>query len=402
MWLDFYMFLTLASGIALAVWGWQLCSIHIPHREDTHRLRTARAILAASYFILAIPAFCELFNGGEADRKIIAVFTVAVAAYQSLLFTVTLLTFIQPLYVTCHRVRIQAGIVTVAVALFLFMALTSEECWVFFVALAVYAVQLVCYTLLFRRKYAECLRLLEEYYDEDQHARLRWTKFGFYAALSVGIAASLSVWLPPVAYNIFTVGYILFYGWFAVSAAKTDPRLKAVATVSMYDMGSAARNGLKKALMPEQRKQILSEAAEQRYVEFQGGEVKYTGGTIHERPDASNPIQQEFYDFYRTERGEYTPKGASPETTTHPTLTSNVKFMNFYPFNDIETISPRALLFITGDTAHSREFSEDAYARAAEPKELYIVPGAGHVDLYDRTGLIPFDKLEDFFRKSLK
>ena len=55
--------------------------------------------------------------------------------------------------------------------------------------------------------------------------------------------------------------------------------------------------------------------------------------------------------------------------------------------------------FITGDTAHSREFSEDAYARAAEPKELYIVPGAGHVDLYDRTGLIPFDKLEDFFRK---
>ena len=64
--------------------------------------------------------------------------------------------------------------------MFLFMALTSEECWVFFVALAVYAVQLVCYTLLFRRKYAECLRLLEEYYDEDQHARLRWTKFGFY------------------------------------------------------------------------------------------------------------------------------------------------------------------------------------------------------------------------------
>ena len=95
MWLDFYMFLTLASGIALAVWGWQLCSIHIPHREDTHRLRTARAILAASYFILAIPAFCELFNGGEADRKIIAVFTIAVAAYQSLLFTVTLLTLEQ-------------------------------------------------------------------------------------------------------------------------------------------------------------------------------------------------------------------------------------------------------------------------------------------------------------------
>lgn len=88
-------------------------------------------------------------------------------------------------------------------------------------------------------------------------------------------------------------------------------------------------------------------------------------------------------------------------TTTHPTLSSNTKFMNFYPFEDIETISPRALLFITGDTAHSREFSEDAYKRAAEPKELYIVKGAGHVDLYDRVGLIPFDKLNTFFGQYL-
>ena len=76
--------------------------------------------------------------------------------------------------------------------------------------------------------------------------------------------------------------------------------------------------------------------------------------------------------------------------------------MNFYPFNDIETISPRPLLFIVGENAHSREVSEDAFRRAAEPKELYVVPGAGHVDLYDRTGLIPFDKLEEFFANSLK
>lgn len=60
------------------------------------------------------------------------------------------------------------------------------------------------------------------------------------------------------------------------------------------------------------------------------------------------------------------------------------------------------MLFITGDQAHSREFSEDAYKRAAEPKELYIVQGAGHVDLYDRVNLIPFDKLTSFFRKNLK
>lgn len=73
----------------------------------------------------------------------------------------------------------------------------------------------------------------------------------------------------------------------------------------------------------------------------------------------------------------------------------------FYPFNDIETISPRPMLFITGASAHSREFSEDAYRLAGESKELFIVPGAGHVDLYDRVNLIPFDKLTSFFRQHL-
>jgi fermentation-respiration switch protein FrsA (DUF1100 family) len=76
--------------------------------------------------------------------------------------------------------------------------------------------------------------------------------------------------------------------------------------------------------------------------------------------------------------------------------------MNFYPFDDIETISPRPMLFITGDQAHSREFSEDAYKRAAQPKELVIVPNAGHVDLYDKTDLIPFERLETFFKENLK
>lgn len=191
-------------------------------------------------------------------------------------------------------------------------------------------------------------------------------------------------------------------GSFAVSAAKIDPRLKAVATVSMYDMGAASRNGLKHAVTPEMRKRILAEAAEQRYVEFLGGETEYTSGSVHELTAESTPVEREFFAFYRTPRGEFTPEGADPRTTTHPTLTSNVKFMNFYPFDDIETISPRPLLFITGEEAHSREFSEDAFRRAAQPKELYLVPGAGHVDLYDRTNLIPFDKLERFFRENLK
>ncbi|WP_302155150.1 alpha/beta hydrolase [Phascolarctobacterium faecium] len=191
-------------------------------------------------------------------------------------------------------------------------------------------------------------------------------------------------------------------GSFAISAAKIDPRLKAVATISMYDMGAANRNGLNHSLTLAQRKQIIADAAEQRYVEFQGGAIKYTSGTVHEITEKSNPIEREFYDFYRTPRGEFTPAGSSPLLTTHPTLSSNTKFMNFYPFNDIETISPRPLLFITGDQAHSKEFSEDAYKRAAEPKELYYVAGAGHVDLYDRVELIPFDKLESFFKANLK
>jgi len=201
--------------------------------------------------------------------------------------------------------------------------------------------------------------------------------------------------------NIGVIG-ICGSGSFAISAAKIDPRLKAIATISMYNMGTASRNGLKHALTLEQRKQIMAEAAEQRYAEFLGGETKYTGGTVHEVTESSGPIEREFYEFYRTQRGEFTPEGATPMTTTHPTLSSNVKFMNFYPFADIETISPRPMLFIAGENAHSREFSEDAYRLAAEPKELYIVPGAGHVDLYDRVGLIPFDKLESFFKEYLK
>ncbi|OUO92846.1 alpha/beta hydrolase [Cloacibacillus sp. An23] len=207
--------------------------------------------------------------------------------------------------------------------------------------------------------------------------------------------------LPFVDRNRIGAIGICGSGSFAISAAKIDPRIKAVATVSMYNMGNANRHGLKNALTLEQRKQIIEEAALQRWAEYEGGATRYTSGTVHELNENSTPIEREFYEYYRTPRGEFTPEGVDPMTTTHPTLSSNTKFMNFYPFEDIETISPRALLFITGDTAHSREFSEDAYKRAAEPKELVVVKGAGHVDLYDRVGLIPFGKLNEFFGKYL-
>lgn len=191
-------------------------------------------------------------------------------------------------------------------------------------------------------------------------------------------------------------------GSFVISAAKIDPRMKAIATVSMYDMGAANRNGLKHSQTLEARKLLIATAAEQRYTEFMGGKIEYTGGTVQELNADTHPVQREFFDFYRTPRGEFTPAGSTPQQTTRPTLSSNTKFMNFYPFVDIESISPRPMLFIAGENAHSREFSEEAFRLAGEPKELVIVPNAGHVDLYDRVDLIPFAKLTRFFQEHLQ
>ncbi len=97
-------------------------------------------------------------------------------------------------------------------------------------------------------------------------------------------------------------------GSFVISAAKIDPRMKAIATVSMYDMGAANRNALHHSLSLEQRKAIIAQAAAQRYVEFTGGETQYTSGTVHELTADTDPIQREFFDFYRTPRGKYTPR----------------------------------------------------------------------------------------------
>ena len=189
-------------------------------------------------------------------------------------------------------------------------------------------------------------------------------------------------------------------GSFIISAAKIDPRLKAIATLSMYDMGAVSRDGLRNAQTLEQRQEIIASSAEQRWIETKGGEIQYALGTPLTITNASTTIDREFFDYYRTARGEYTPVGSFPNITTGPTVSSRTKFMNFYPFNDIDTISPRPLLFIAGDLAHSREFSENAYKLAAEPKELVWVSGAGHVDLYDRVDLIPFHRLTEFFQTS--
>lgn len=184
-------------------------------------------------------------------------------------------------------------------------------------------------------------------------------------------------------------------GNFSLAAAAADPRIRALATVSMYDMGRAMRQGLGDAVSEDQRQQMLEQVSRQRWAEVDGAEPRMMPGTPVELTAESTAVDREFYDYYRTPRGEH------PRSTTAFTFTSNPAMNGFYPFAGIQSVSPRPLLFIAGENAHSRYFSEDAFNLASEPKELVIVPGAGHVDLYDRVEMIPFDTLTDFFNKNL-
>jgi fermentation-respiration switch protein FrsA (DUF1100 family) len=183
-------------------------------------------------------------------------------------------------------------------------------------------------------------------------------------------------------------------GGFALAAAQIDPRMKAVATVSMYDMGSAKRDSLNHSMTDDGRHKALAAVAEQRWIEFAGGEKRY--GALPETLSAdADPVTREFYEYYRM------PRGRHPRSTTAISLTSDGSFFHFRPLDHLDTISPRPVLLVAGETAHSRYFSEEAFSKAAEPRELHIVPGAGHVDLYDRVDLIPWVKLQSFFDQHL-
>lgn len=200
---------------------------------------------------------------------------------------------------------------------------------------------------------------------------------------------------PWIERNAIGVLGICGSGGFSVCATSLDPRIKALVTVSMYDMGRATRQGLKDAMTNAQKKALLEQVAEERYKEFMGQEPRIRFGTPEKLPANASDIAKEFYAYYRTDRG-YHPRYMGTRYTSIPAL------MNFYPFAQIADIAPRPVLFIAGENAHSLYFSEDAYKLAAEPKELYKVKGAGHVDLYDRKELIPFDKIEEFFKTNLK
>jgi fermentation-respiration switch protein FrsA (DUF1100 family) len=189
-------------------------------------------------------------------------------------------------------------------------------------------------------------------------------------------------------------------GGFALKAAQVDRRIKAIATASMYDMSRVIRNGWKDGMSEEQRNKTLDQLGDQRWKDFEKGSPWLPPGFPSEPadsiPEGLDPITSEFFEYYAMERGHH-PRSHGPFTKT-----SDMAFMNFPLMNYIDTISPRPILFIIGENAHSRYFTEDAYKMAAEPKELYIVPGARHIDLYDRTDMIPFDKLTAFFTNNLK
>ena len=204
---------------------------------------------------------------------------------------------------------------------------------------------------------------------------------------------------PLVDANRIGVLGICGGGGYAVSAAQIDHRIKAIATVSMYDLGRARRQSLGDTVTYEQRMKTLDEIGAQRTREFAGGERRDNFGVPEKRSPNDTENTSEFIDYYRTAE-----RGMHPNVTTAYSFTSMAPMMNFFPFVQIETISPRPLLFIVGERAVSAYFSEDAYGKAKEPKELFVVPGASHVDLYDvpKYMAVSLPKLDEFFKQHLK
>jgi fermentation-respiration switch protein FrsA (DUF1100 family) len=189
-------------------------------------------------------------------------------------------------------------------------------------------------------------------------------------------------------------------GSWAISATKIDTRIKALATVSMYDMGAAQRDGMQNSIDLQQRQAMIAADTQWRQSRVDNPETAFTGGGPRRLTVNSTDTDREFFDFYATSRGEYPPRGSASNVTMRPAL-SMTRFMNYWPLNGLDIIQPRPVMFVAGTQAHSREFSEDAYYLARYPKELVWVKGAGHVDLYDRTELIPFHTLGTFFYNSL-
>ncbi|WP_372776402.1 alpha/beta hydrolase [Mangrovibacterium sp.] len=181
-------------------------------------------------------------------------------------------------------------------------------------------------------------------------------------------------------------------GGYSLAAAQQDARFKAVATVSMFNMGKAMREG--PFGTPAD---ILKAVGEQRTKEANGEPLKLIQPVPLVVDANTPPLLKEFVDYY------ITPRGKHPRNLMLFSYRSLARLVNFYPLDHIETVSPRPILFIIGEKADSRFFADEAYSKAIEPKELFIVPGANHTDLYDQQKYmaVEFKKLDEFFSKYL-
>lgn len=204
---------------------------------------------------------------------------------------------------------------------------------------------------------------------------------------------------PAVDANKIGVIGICGGGCYSVSVTQIDHRIKALATISMYDMGRARRQSVGDTQTYKQRMAILDEIGRQRTVEY-GGAARRDIRALPEKVDENTPkFAIDFLDYYDNPQ-----RGQHPNSTGYYSYTSLAPMMNFFPFAQIETISPRPVLFIVGENAVSKYFSEDAYEKAVEPKELFVVSEATHVDLYDQPEYlkITLPKLDAFFKQYLK
>lgn len=197
------------------------------------------------------------------------------------------------------------------------------------------------------------------------------------------------------------IGILGVCGWggFAINAAAIDTRIKATVTSTMYDMSRVNANGYFDSLDADGRYELRKQLNAQRTEDARRGIYTHAGGVIDPLPDDAPQFVKDYYAYYKTERG-YHPRSLNSNNGWNKT--SSLSFINM-PILAYSDEIRSAVLVIHGEKAHSRYFSEDAFKKLkGDNKELLIVPGASHVDLYDNLKAIPFDKIEQFFRQYLR
>lgn len=198
------------------------------------------------------------------------------------------------------------------------------------------------------------------------------------------------------------IGIIGICGWggMALNAAAIDTRIKATVTVTMYDMSRVNANGYFDSMDADARYELRKKLNAQRTIDAQKGTYALAGGVVDPLPADAPLFVKDYYDYYKTPRGYHK---RSLNSNSGWNVTSAMSFINT-PLLAYSHEIRSAVLMIHGEKAHSRYFSEDAFKKlTGNNKELMIIPGASHVDLYDnQAGVIPYDKIEQFFRNNLK